>query len=98
MKILIVKPSSFGHIIQASPILQAIKSKWKDSLIDWLVFKQWKQVVELFPNVNNIKCWDRKGGNCSTIIINIAVIDLRNFNDASGFSVKYVFFHYYRII
>ncbi len=62
MKILIVKPSSFGDIIQASPILQAIKSKWKDSLIDWLVFKQWKQVVELFPNVNNIKCWDRKGG------------------------------------
>ena len=62
MKILIVKPSSFGDIIQASPILQAIKSKWKDSLIDWLVFKQWKQVIELFPNVNNIKCWDRKGG------------------------------------
>ena len=62
MKILIVKPSSFGDIIQASPILQAIKNEWKDSLVDWLVFKQWKQVVELFPNVNNIKCWDRKGG------------------------------------
>lgn len=62
MKILIVKPSSFGDIIQASPILQAIKSKWKDSLVDWLVFTQWKQVVELFSNVNDIKCWDRKGG------------------------------------
>lgn len=62
MKILIVKPSSFGDIIQANPVLQAIKKKWNDSLIDWLVFKQWKQVVELFPNVNNIKCWDRKGG------------------------------------
>lgn len=62
MKILIVKPSSFGDIIQANPILQAIKQKWRDSLIDWLVFKQWKQVVELFPNVNNIKCWNRKGG------------------------------------
>lgn len=62
MKILIVKPSSFGDIIQANPILQAIKSKWKDSLIDWLVFTQWKQVVELFPNINSIKCWDRKGG------------------------------------
>ena len=62
MKILIVKPSSFGDIIQANPIIQAIKNKWKDSLVDWLVFKQWKQVVELFPNVNNIKCWDRNGG------------------------------------
>ena len=62
MKILIVKPSSFGDIIQANPIIQAVKSKWKDSLVDWLVFKQWKQVVELFPDINNIKCWDRKGG------------------------------------
>jgi lipopolysaccharide heptosyltransferase II len=62
MKILIVKPSSFGDIIQANPILQAIKSKWKDSLIDWLVFSQWKQVAELFPDINSIKCWNRKGG------------------------------------
>ncbi|MBO7431877.1 MAG: glycosyltransferase family 9 protein [Elusimicrobia bacterium] len=62
MKILIVKPSSFGDIIQANPILQAVKSKWKDSSVDWLVFTQWKQVVELFPDINNIKCWDRKGG------------------------------------
>lgn len=62
MKILIVKPSSFGDIIQANPMLQAVKTKWKDCLVDWLVFTQWKQVVELFPNIHNIKCWDRKGG------------------------------------
>ena len=62
MKILIVKPSSFGDVVQANPILQAVKSKWKDSLTDWLVFTQWKQVVELFPNINSIKCWNRKGG------------------------------------
>ncbi len=62
MKILIVKPSSFGDIIQANPILQAIKTTWKDCSIDWLVFSHWKQVVELFTNVDNIKCWDRSGG------------------------------------
>ena len=62
MKVLIVKPSSFGDIIQANPILQAIKSTWKDCSIDWLVFSRWKQVVELFQNVNNIKCWNRAGG------------------------------------
>lgn len=62
MRVLIVKPSSFGDIIQANPILQAIKSTWKDCSIDWLVFVQFKQVVELFQNVDNIKCWDRAGG------------------------------------
>lgn len=62
MKILIVKPSSFGDIIQANPILKAIKATWKECSIHWLVFSCWKQVVELFTNVDNIKCWDRKGG------------------------------------
>ncbi len=62
MKILIIKPSSFGDIVQANPVVQAAKAEWKDARIDWLVFKQWKQVVELFPNVESIKCWDRKGG------------------------------------
>ncbi|MBR3655102.1 MAG: glycosyltransferase family 9 protein [Elusimicrobia bacterium] len=62
MKVLIVKPSSFGDIIQANPILQAVKSKWNNCSIDWLVFTQWKQVVELFSNIDNIICWNRKGG------------------------------------
>ncbi|MFA7074245.1 MAG: glycosyltransferase family 9 protein [Endomicrobiaceae bacterium] len=62
MKILIIKPSSFGDIIQANPILQAVKAEWNDARIDWLVFKQWEQIVKLFPNVASIKCWDRKGG------------------------------------
>jgi lipopolysaccharide heptosyltransferase II len=62
MKILIVKPSSFGDIIQANPILQAVKTVWPVSKIDWLVFKQWEQTVKLFPNVNNVKVWDKDGG------------------------------------
>lgn len=62
MKILIVKPSSFGDIIQANPVLTAVKSAWKDCSIDWLVFKQWKQITEMFPLVDNIIEWDRKGG------------------------------------
>ncbi len=62
MKILIVKPSSFGDIIQANPVINAVKKQWPDAVIDWLVFKQWKQVVELFANIDNIRVWDRHGG------------------------------------
>jgi len=62
IKILIIKPSSFGDIIQANPVLQAVKTQWQDARIDWLVFKRWQQVVELFENVSNIKVWDRDGG------------------------------------
>ena len=62
MKILIVKPSSFGDIIQANPIISAIKSTWQTADIDWLVFNQWQDVIKLFSNINNIKIWNRKGG------------------------------------
>lgn len=62
MKILIVKPSSFGDIIQANPVLTAIKSAWQGCSIDWLVFKQWEEIVKMFPLVDNIIAWDRKGG------------------------------------
>ncbi len=62
MKILIIKPSSFGDIIQANPVLQALKTQWPDCRIDWLVFKQWKEAVEIFPNVHTAKVWDRSGG------------------------------------
>ncbi len=62
MKVLIVKPSSFGDIIQANPVLTAIKSAWPSCSIDWLVFKQWEETVKMFPLVDNIITWDRKGG------------------------------------
>ena len=62
MKILIIKPSSFGDIIQANPIISAIKSTWQNAEIDWLVFNQWQDVIKLFADINNIKVWNRKGG------------------------------------
>ncbi len=62
MKILIVKPSSFGDIIQANPVLTAIKSAWQGCSVDWLVFKQWEAIPKMFPLVDNVIAWDRKGG------------------------------------
>ena len=54
MKILIIKPSSFGDIIQANPIIAAIKEEWSNAKIDWLVFDKFKPTVELFGNITNI--------------------------------------------
>lgn len=62
MKILIIKPSSFGDIIQANPIISAIKTEWADAQTDWLVFDKFKPVTELFNDITNIKVWNRNGG------------------------------------
>ncbi len=62
MKILIIKPSSFGDIIQANPVLTALKKAYPDVRISWLVFKRWAEVITLFPDVDNVIVWDRDLG------------------------------------
>ena len=62
MKIAIIKPSSFGDIIQANPVLAALKSAYPGAAISWVVFDRWKEVVELFPDVSSVIPWKRDGG------------------------------------
>jgi ADP-heptose:LPS heptosyltransferase len=62
MKILIIKPSSFGDIIQAAPAANSLRQAYHKAQIDWLVFKHFADVVALISDVDNILYWDRKGG------------------------------------
>ena len=62
MKVLIIKPSSFGDIVQALPCADALKNSFEDIKITWIVFNQWKGIVELCPDVDEVIAWDRKGG------------------------------------
>ncbi|MCB4792504.1 MAG: glycosyltransferase family 9 protein [Elusimicrobia bacterium] len=62
MKILIIKPSSFGDIIHANPVIAALKKLYNDSHITWLVFDSFKDILALFPGLDNTIVWDRKGG------------------------------------
>jgi len=62
MKILIIKPSSLGDIIQANPVISALKDSYPEAQISWLVFKAWEEVIDLFPGVSGKIVWDRKLG------------------------------------
>lgn len=59
MKILIIKPSSFGDIIQASPVVRALKEDLPEVQVTWLVFKNWEETVDLFPGLSGKIIWDR---------------------------------------
>ena len=37
MKILIIKPSALGDIVQALPVLTGLKRRWPAAQIDWVV-------------------------------------------------------------
>lgn len=62
MKILIVKPSSFGDIIQANPVIGALKRAVPGCSISWLVFDQWSGVTALFHDLEKTIVWKRAGG------------------------------------
>jgi ADP-heptose:LPS heptosyltransferase len=62
MKILIIKPSSFGDIIQALPCANALKQAYPGSNISWVVFKNWESVPKLCSDIDEIITWDRHRG------------------------------------
>lgn len=62
MKILIIKPSSFGDIVQAAPCATVLKKVYPGCVISWVVFKQWEELLEIFADIDNVISWDRKKG------------------------------------
>jgi ADP-heptose:LPS heptosyltransferase len=62
MKILIIKPSSFGDIVQALPCANALKQAYPSCQISWVVFKNWEDIPKLCLDIDEIITWDRKKG------------------------------------
>ena len=53
-KILIVKPSSLGDIVHSLPFLNAIKSRFPESVIHWVVAKGFKGLLEGHPMIDRL--------------------------------------------
>lgn len=54
MKILIVKTSSLGDIIQSYPVLTYIKKKHPEAQIDWVVERPFADLLRAHPLVNHV--------------------------------------------
>ena len=59
MKILIIRLSAIGDIAMASGIVPALKKKYPDASIDWLVQTEYKQLLLNTKQINNLIGWDR---------------------------------------
>jgi lipopolysaccharide heptosyltransferase I len=82
-RLLIVKPSSFGDIIHALPVLELLQHQWPRTAIDWLVKEEWAELllgqpaidkVLIFPK--NFKAWRALKNRLRQTRYN-AVIDLQ---------------------
>lgn len=61
-KLLIIRFSSFGDIIQALPAISAIKDHSTHAQVDWLVRSDFKDLVETHPGLTRTWSFERRSG------------------------------------
>ena len=60
MKILILKPSSLGDVVQALPVLRLLKRRFPDSQIYWWIFSDLQPLLEGDPDLAGIFGFNRQ--------------------------------------
>jgi heptosyltransferase-1 len=60
MKILIIKPSALGDIVQALPVLTGLKRAYPDAEIDWIVNDTLEELLEGHPCLRRTIAYPRK--------------------------------------
>ena len=57
---LIIKPSSMGDIVQALPVLTALKEAWPQAHVSWLVARPFAGILEGHPRLDTVVVFDRR--------------------------------------
>ena len=60
MKILIIKPSALGDIVQALPVLTGLRRQWPDAQIDWIVNDSLREILDGHPCLRQTILYPRK--------------------------------------
>ncbi|GAB5495279.1 MAG: lipopolysaccharide heptosyltransferase I [Phycisphaerales bacterium] len=60
-RILIIRPSALGDVCRSVPLAAALKEKWPDASISWLVNAPYADAVSAHPAVDEVIPFDRKG-------------------------------------
>ncbi|MGH7462792.1 MAG: lipopolysaccharide heptosyltransferase II, partial [Longimicrobiales bacterium] len=53
-KLLLIKPSSLGDIVHAMPTLAALRARFPQAEVTWLVKRQWAPLVEVMVGVDRV--------------------------------------------
>jgi ADP-heptose:LPS heptosyltransferase len=60
VKILIIKPSALGDIVQALPVLTGLKRRWPAAQIDWIVSDSLREILDGHPCLRRTILYPRK--------------------------------------
>ena len=61
-KVLIIRFSSFGDIVQCSSVVELIRQKYPDAVIDWVTRSEFDYLVKLNHGVNHVWSFNKKLG------------------------------------
>jgi len=60
MKILIIRFSSFGDVVLTTPAIRAIKEKYPEAVIDFIVYNTFSEAISLNPEIRNLVIFEKK--------------------------------------
>jgi lipopolysaccharide heptosyltransferase I len=66
-RVCIIKPSSLGDVVHASPILAALRKRWPSSHIAWVVNRAFQEVLRGHPDLDEIVVNDFSGDGLATV-------------------------------
>ncbi len=61
-KTLVIRFSSIGDVVLASPLIRALRSRFPSSQIDFMVRKEYSELIRYNPNLNHTFEFDAQGG------------------------------------
>ncbi len=60
-RIAVIKPSALGDVVQSLPVLPALRARFPEALITWVINHELSQLVEGHPCVNDVLTFHRRG-------------------------------------
>ncbi len=60
-RICLIKPSAVGDIVNALPVLSALRRRWPEAWIAWVVNHSFRSLLDGHPALNEVIAYDRRG-------------------------------------
>ncbi len=61
-RILLIKPSAFGDVLHALPVLVKLRARYPQARIDWLITPENADLVRHHPALSNVVLFAHAGG------------------------------------
>ena len=58
-RVCIIKPSSLGDVVHAFPVLHALRTRWPNAHIAWVINRSLRSLVDGHPEIDEVIPYDR---------------------------------------